>query len=546
MTPNNTPDNLNNTQPPFNFDDPRQRLIHERLTRLVGQSAADFYKDACRIMSGTIEPPFTTTTNLVAHMLREVESSLRSVLAPLAIPSSSDKELEQTTEVKTALVTLKISEEEWLALRNKKTSHADGIKAVLLMLDISKDEELGKAWMSLPSEDKGLHSYAHRPGLGTIRPIDNDFRELWAKIETILYGVLDRFEARYLIIFNSLEKLAQKSEPTKSDAAYFVSSVPNNIISHMSFFTKLDNPKWLPLLHAKNVFRDPPPPKYGYENGSRTIRYPFWPAGIYLLKMATVEPATVKNILLEVSETDNDNVKASLLEIAAALPKTERLSLVERIKNWTQAEHSMYVVTKANEVIKKFLNDKEMGAVINISKVLLGLRSTPREPIAIVEGQTYIQSPDVRGRLDEWQYGQFMQKEFRQIAEIDSWAALDLSSELLNDFVSLSYPNRLAGEQAYKDYTCSSRSAIEDHSQNSMHKDIEDHLIEAVRDVAISIVNNDPSKLKEIVSYLRSKRWSVFIRLAMHVVVERDSPDPAIVKELLLDENLVYRCNSES
>jgi len=63
--------------PPFRFEDPRQERIHRRLL-LVGPGPATFYQDACRVMSE--ERPLASTTHLVAHLLREIESGLRDVL----------------------------------------------------------------------------------------------------------------------------------------------------------------------------------------------------------------------------------------------------------------------------------------------------------------------------------------------------------------------------------------------------------------------------------------------------------------------------------
>ena len=67
---------------PFRFDDPRQARIFERLKRLVGEGPAAFYRDACRLM--TEENDYESTTHLVAHLLREIESALRDVLEPVA------------------------------------------------------------------------------------------------------------------------------------------------------------------------------------------------------------------------------------------------------------------------------------------------------------------------------------------------------------------------------------------------------------------------------------------------------------------------------
>jgi hypothetical protein len=61
----------------FRFDDPQQERIYRLLLRIVGPGPAAFFLDACRLMA--TNPPLGTGSHLVAHCLREVESSLRAV-----------------------------------------------------------------------------------------------------------------------------------------------------------------------------------------------------------------------------------------------------------------------------------------------------------------------------------------------------------------------------------------------------------------------------------------------------------------------------------
>src|SRR5436305_9404064 len=64
---------------PFRFQTPQQKSLHAKL-RLLGPGPATFYREACILMM----PPqqFESTTHLVAHLLREIESSVRRVLLP--------------------------------------------------------------------------------------------------------------------------------------------------------------------------------------------------------------------------------------------------------------------------------------------------------------------------------------------------------------------------------------------------------------------------------------------------------------------------------
>lgn len=64
----------------FRFADPRQERIHRRLL-LIGPGPATFYKDACRLVPDDLL--VESTTHLVAHLLREIESALRDVLEPI-------------------------------------------------------------------------------------------------------------------------------------------------------------------------------------------------------------------------------------------------------------------------------------------------------------------------------------------------------------------------------------------------------------------------------------------------------------------------------
>jgi len=62
---------------PFRFTDPRQERIYRRL-RDIGPGPAAFYRDACQLMESSAG--LASTTHIIAHLLREVESALRDVL----------------------------------------------------------------------------------------------------------------------------------------------------------------------------------------------------------------------------------------------------------------------------------------------------------------------------------------------------------------------------------------------------------------------------------------------------------------------------------
>lgn len=70
------------------FEDPLDARVYRRLG-LLGPGPAAFYADAVRLMSE--ERPLFSTTHVVGHLLREIESALRAVLFLLDDSSSSDE-----------------------------------------------------------------------------------------------------------------------------------------------------------------------------------------------------------------------------------------------------------------------------------------------------------------------------------------------------------------------------------------------------------------------------------------------------------------------
>ena len=141
------------------FSDPRQARIHRRLF-LIGPGAATFYQDACRLMK---DSAVASTTHLVSHLLREIESSLRNVLKPFI--QSDEKP-------------------------PKGEVHTWQIREILKGLDIAETDPIAQAWLRLPDSDYGLHKRAHREDLAAPRALDDDYRRFWNEMERILDEVL--------------------------------------------------------------------------------------------------------------------------------------------------------------------------------------------------------------------------------------------------------------------------------------------------------------------------------------------------------------------
>jgi hypothetical protein len=137
---------------PFQFSTPRQERIYGRL-RKVGPGPAAFYKDACRHM--TEQPLYESTTHLVAHLLREIESGLRQVLvtASSEVVLKGEKD-EQVLTMKFPSVVVEIGEPAFELLCDVLEN------AILLSRPLGRPrhpEDLSNIWCSSIEIDSGVH-----------------------------------------------------------------------------------------------------------------------------------------------------------------------------------------------------------------------------------------------------------------------------------------------------------------------------------------------------------------------------------------------------
>ena len=259
---------------------PRQTRIYGLLSRLVSDGAAEFFRDACSLM--TEESPRITVTHQVAHALREVESALRAVLE---VDDSKD--------------------------------HREQIRSVLQALDVPSDDPDAEFWLGLSGKGntRGLAARAHRAGLEAPRPLDAEFREFFGEMESMLDRMLERFRDRYVDVFRRLDELLTMAMPRHQDAERLRQKFPANQVTRQYFFTRAPA-IWLRPLHRAEFFASPPPPQV---NEDQSVSFLRWPESEYLVRIVRDDPEGALAAALSIPRSDNSYVTWNLVEIALAL-----------------------------------------------------------------------------------------------------------------------------------------------------------------------------------------------------------------------------------
>lgn len=466
-------------QQPFKFTDPRQRQIHRRLG-LIGSGPASYYQDACRLMS--IQLPFKATTHLVAHLLREIESSLRAVLE-----TEADRKKRKH-------------------LKAKGEGHKASIVNVISSLGISEDGPIASAWLRLPGEDNeyGLSRRAHRNALTSPRPVNPEFQEFWIKMETILDVVLEIFESQYLVYYVLLDNLLKKDSPTEEDIKTLRNNVPNNQVAFSYFFDRLNSPAWLQPL--KNVGFFTQPPELEMDEERDIVQIPLWPESRYLARMATKDPETTHEIIMQVPETNNFRIYNDFADAALALPSKLAANLITKLKKGVDLPDSILLSHKLGPLIAKLARKHQVKAALDLAGSLLDVLPDPR-----ADDDAYKYSLSPRAHFSEWEYGEILKKYIPDLTSSTQKKCLILLCALLTKAICFSYKNNES--DGINDNSFIWRPAIEEHPQNQ-NDDIKNLLVTAIRDTAY---NEENTNRKKILSIIESQSYKVFQRIGLYL-----------------------------
>jgi hypothetical protein len=486
----------------FRFKDPRQKRIYERLQR-VGPGPARFYRDACQIMSG--KPLLDTSTHLVAHLLREIESALCNVLESVAERSERLQKEKACQE---------------------KEFHKSKILRVLNFLDIPETHAIAKAWLRLAgrSNQYGLSSRAHRNALRLPRPMDQDFLIFWENMEKIFDFVLEKWETRYLEYFSILDVLLTKLKPTRKDAKLLKSRLPNNFVLFNYFFQRNNNVEWLEPLRIEGFFEHPPEPDPEYETQTSG---PAWPASRWLTRM--VEDVNVSEkvfeIALEIPETQNVFVRLDIIDIALAIPveivkRAQTEKLVSKAKGWIRSPGGIFSPENLGALCVHFANGGWIEEAVDLARALLEVLPDPDAVKKTGEGEAFLQLPEPRARLDIWHYEQIFEKRVPDLVKSGLEKTLDLLCDLLEKAVR--FKLRPEESDGPVDYSFIWRPAIEE-PELILPYGLADILVYGVRDAAESLMEEKASHILEVVE---KRPYKIFKRIGLHLRRKWPAADP--------------------
>lgn len=306
------------------------------------------------------------------------------------------------------------------------------------------------------------------------------------------------------------------------------------------FFDRLENPRWVEPLAESDFFSSPPGPVPAEEEGY--VRFPPWPEGRYLARVAADEPRAVAKVLAGIEPNGNPTVVALLLKIVASLPRDESLVLWPKVQEWTASPLAEYFASEATSLVPHLLDQGMTSEALAVAASILAVLPDPQlREKANLEELPYLPTPEPVSRFSEWEYLRALSLLVPLLVDAVGLGAVQLFARLLNDALRLStWEDRSPTD----DLSYIWRAAIEDHAQNSDHG-IKSALVVAVRDSAIRFAAQGSAELEATVGLLESGSTTER-RVALYLLAI--TPDgPRLAADRMLDRALFddYRIRHE-
>jgi hypothetical protein len=273
------------------------------------------------------------------------------------------------------------------------------------------------------------------------------------------------------------------------------------------FFDQLNSLAWLEPLSRHGFFQKPPEPV----REGQYISFLPWPESRYLARMASLSAAQPKvlEIALRIPATENSRVHDDLADIALALTPERSAKLVPQACLWVQSGNKLLLPDKISKLIIHLAEGDQGEAALTLARAALALGPDPRA--AREDDQESLLWPEPRPRFQDFYYDRIVEEAIPALVQSAGLASVRLFCDLLADFIRLSHKESETGDE---DYLYLRQSEIE--ASKDPH-DLASTLICSVRDAAERLIEVDPSQFAAVVAILRSKNWTSFRRLELHL-----------------------------
>lgn len=490
-----------------------QRETSILIEQLLGKAIADRYVDLCCLSAGT--PKLRVSKPMAAHALRELESTLRTVLAVPFDAISRDDEAHRARRENAQISLKEMGFDEATAKRaaealKPRLNHRMQIEKICERLELGDNAEVAKLWISL----HGNFGVAHRRSFHQSLEVDEDFRAQYQHpFDVVIRAVLEALQRQYLKLVLRVDELLKMPEKRQS-AKLFAQEIPGAASLQHRFYDKLNTGDWLEILTEHRLLEAP---LWNPNEDPARLRYRNWPAGSYLSRMASSpEPRTRKKVLAairKVADSDHPSVQQCGLEILAALPTDESRAALPLAIIWLNRGGDFLLQSAAERLLLKLAKANAKQEVLELGQALLQLRNNGDEIVGIYAEQTYQTQMPIMADA---------------IVGVCGLEGLRLLLELFL------HAGHASDEFKYDDYSDDSVGNDDDAAYSILSA-----LQRVVRVHATKLVELDVENVRPVINLFAKHPERICQRLALHVLAKRPESTPDLATSYLENTELL-------
>ena len=296
------------------------------------------------------------------------------------------------------------------------------------------------------------------------------------------------------------------------------------------FFAKLENPLWFEELKKYEglLWYEIIP---GKDNTDDSYS---WPALPYLIKTASEKPIDIYNFLQPLIDEINIGtvetfwfVQLLAFSIAPKMPDEQFVTIMSVFVSYiAQTKYIGWFNYNELQVVFERIKDLEPKLANKLAYSLLSIR---------------LEKWGEHGLLNvASKYGTNNSFRYKEILNLMKKLYDDTPIELFDiliQVISHDIYDGVSDEDMKRHEHCGYiyRPAIEDHAQNRLNYEIEDVIINTIRNLAIEILHNEPEQVNYIFNSLEKAGRILLIRIALYLLANLNDLDEALLSKYLIN-----------
>ena len=282
---------------------------------------------------------------------------------------------------------------------------------------------------------------------------------------------------------------------------------------HNYFWRNLNKIDWLPILIENGFFKVLSQKSIG--NNQAYISQSF--IVDYLKKAAVRYPKEIIKIIKS-TNSDNDRVIWSFLEIGLQIEPSFTSKLIPQLKKWLRIKTFGSPVFDS-EIVKwprHLVDGNEIEAALKTVEILI----TPKIQRPQIKRDKQIDKVIGKERskaipvIDYYYLKEFFDDDFISIAKLKPIEISNILEHSLEKSIKIEFIN----SRSRSDISYIWRAAIEDHQQNYNFDDLKEILLVGLRNSLEIVTSTDVSSGSEIINRYLKHKYSIFRRLAVHLI----------------------------